>query len=306
MHGCKLRFHAGLGTALSGSVDLTGCETPLSYEYSSAGASCTVEIGNQSGLGTVEYKNTGTPTTVTAIANLANITYTRTGSLCNASTGTFSNGTYKGEWSVKGSAGSEQVPVEVESATTIPTVFAADEAPVKISGQIWKARNIFQFNAGAFECTEHSLSGESSTATMEAIVVSGSYHGCTLRGQTEAEGLSFSMGKCSYELRADGGFGIVGASCASAPITISTPECTYRFGPQSVVGNLRYVNEGSGRLRTVRGRGAAPDVVGGLEYTTSGPSCEQGVGTFTEGYYKAVDKFTATNSSGAPQGISAE
>jgi hypothetical protein len=283
----------------------------MSFKIATGGGGiCTLEMGNQNRVGTVSYVNAveGGVGVVKVTAHLTNIAYTRQGSCTTGANGTFYDSTYEGEWLLKGSGGGTPTSVEVFSAgSPPPSIFAAEEAPVKISGKINQNRSIFAFHESAVQlaCTEHNLSGESATATSESITVGGSYHGCTFDAHSEAEGTSVSMGKCSYVLHANGGFDIVGASCASEPITISTPACTYRVGPQSATESfIRYANEGSGKLRRVKTLGIGG--ASGLTYTTSGPACWGGTGTFTDGVYRGNDKFTATNSSGAPQGISIE
>jgi hypothetical protein len=302
MHGCKYRFHPGTGPSLVGSIDIVGCETPMSTE---TGEGCRVEIGNQSGLGTVTYKNVATsPTTVTAVASLTGLTFTRSGP-CTGPKGTFSNGTYTGEWTIKGASipSGAPVAVEVESSVAPFTHFSAEEAPVTIAGVGTGTGSQKRFSGlGGFLvwCSSYTLSGTSASATPEAMTVIPAYSGCTFG--LEGPPATVSAGECSYVLHANGNIDIAGANCASKPITITVPGCVYTFGPQSGFSGNKFTNEGSGKLRAVSVSGLPT----GLTYTRTGASCEGGAGTFNTGQLFNVAKLSATNSKGASQGISIE
>jgi hypothetical protein len=300
-HGCKYRFHPGKGEQLVGSMDIVGCEKPMTLSV----PGCTTEIGNQKGLGTVEYKNVGTGSTrtVTMVANLASLTYTRTGTGCFGATGTFHNGTYSGEWTAKGTASGSQRSVEVEATPPAPnTVFAAEEAPVTIAGL--NSENLKRFaeiSGNGVRCENYALSGTSASVTPESITLTPVYKGCTVGGEAVPNGF-VSAGGCSYVLHANGKFDIAGATCASKPMTITRAGCVVTIGPQSgLSGFFSYTNEGSGKLRAVSMSGFLSDVT----YTAVGPSCLQ-LGTFSTGGIDSVSKLTATNSIGVTQGISVE
>jgi hypothetical protein len=294
---CKFRFHPGYGGPLVGSMDLTGCgSSPLETTFTG----CTITIGDQNDLGNVTYQTVGSGSKreVTAAASLNNILYTATGAGCFAP-GTHHDGTYTGGWKVSGSSGGKQVGVWAE--LTSPTKFVAEEAPLTIGGKVAGGSKIAVFygpalSGGNVGCTEHSLAGESVTASPESIALTATYGKCNVAGLSA----SVSMGGCSYVLHANGAFDIVGVACAGSPITITRGECTMTIGPQSLSG-LTYTNGGSGNSRNVTQTGEAV----GLKYTTSG-KCEGGTGTFTNGSYRATDVLTATNKSGGSQGLSIE
>jgi hypothetical protein len=299
MHGCKYRFDAGVGYAsqpMSGTLDIVECETPMSVELSG----CKVSIGNQNGIGTVEYVNglVEGHKVVYAKAKLGGLTYTRTG--CTGS-GTFGSGEYNGEWIVKGTRNGSPVAVEVEPGG--PSRFAGEEAPLTITGSSAKDAGFLIFpGLSSLRCTEHTLSAASAVAAPESITVTPVYKGCVFLGQPEGTGgkTQQSMGGCSYVLHASGGFDIVGATCASNPITISALGCIVTVGPQSHGSNLlTYTNGGSTKGRSVTSGGEMPFI----EYSKSATCPGGGKKGATDGIYKSVDRFTATNSGGLQQGF---
>jgi hypothetical protein len=313
MHGCKFRLRPGAGPALVGSLDIVGCVTPMSNESSG----CLTEIGNQSGLGTVTYKNVATsPATITAIASINSLTFTRSGS-CSGPKGTFSNGTYSGEWTIKGATTPGGVPaaVEIESTPAPPlSKFVAEEAPVTLSGiggngvlPTFTFTTNGPISNGTIYCESRTYSGTISTVSAEAIALAPVHHNCSINfnggPKTKVPDESITAGGCSYEVQAKGGFAIVGASCAANPISITIPGCVLTMGPQGgFVGRFTFINEGSGKLRTVKID--QPDSgLPRLTYTAVGPGCVK-QGTFVaEATVRMVPVLSATNSNGAAQGF---
>lgn len=306
INGCKYRFHPGAGPALAGTMDIVGCEKPMQFQVST----CVMEIGNQSGLSGVEYKNVGAGTSVTVIAKLTGIKYTRSG--CpNGFSGTFYKGSYTGEWTVKGTtSGGAASTVSVESTSAAPfTKFAAEEAPVTIASTDNRAENVKRITAGlpgVLYCESFALNGSSASATPEAVTLTPAYKKCKIgsAGEIVPEGY-VSSGGCSYVFHANGTFDIAGGTCASNPMTITAPGCIATIGPQSglSVAGSSYANVGSGKLRTVsllnQGR------IEGVTYSDTGVKCAN-QGTFTNGVIYVTANFTATNSKGEPQGFSIE
>jgi hypothetical protein len=305
MHGCKFRFHPGAGPSLVGTVDIVGCETPMS----NTAVPCITEIGNQSGLGTVTYKNVATsPSTVTAIAKLSSITYTRS-SGCTGGNGTFNDGTYVGEWTLKGFSNPGGVPtaVEVESTSAAPFIrFGAEEAPVTISGT-GSGNKAINGGGNGVNCSVYSLSGTSASTTTEALTLTPSFKGCTVGGEAVPDGF-VTAGGCSYVFHVGGSLDIAGATCASNPISATRAGCVLTIGPQSGLSGftgIKYTNEGSGKLRKISLTGSG--YIEGVAFTTVGPKCG------TAGTYNGIGSLrvttpalTATNSKGAAQGISIE
>jgi hypothetical protein len=305
MNGCKYRLRPGAGTENQtvGTLDIVGCEKPMTFNS----YGCKIEIGNQSGLGTVTYKSVEIEKTwtVEAIASLSGITYTRYGpGVCVGSGGTFSNGTYTGSWTVTGNRAGK-VPVKVfGTAAPAPTKFAAEEAPVTIAG-VRTGTNTKQFsplNGYGVSCKGYTLSGTSASVTSGAITLTPAYKECTVAGEAVPDSY-VSTGGCSYVFHANGEFDIAGATCASKPITITGAGCIVTIGPQSGLSGFTYVNEGSGKLRTVSMSGMTPE--GSLTSTYTGPSCFQ-PGTFKYGRVFSNAKLTATTSLGGMQGLSVE
>jgi hypothetical protein len=292
MGSCEYRFRPG-GESLVGFVDLTKCGKEEMF-WSAGG--CKLTLGNQKYLSSVTYKNigAGSKREILASADLKGITYTAAGAGCFGSTGTYSTGTYKIEWKLSGTSAGKQVGVWAESSPLpAPTVFAAEEAPVTIAGKIAENKAIFQTGAnGSVLCSEHQLSGSSATTTSTSIALSASYKGCEFLGQPA----TMSMGGCSYVYRVNGGFDLVGATCASNPVTFSAAGCTVTIGPKSGLTGLTYSNSGLG----VRTAGEAS----GLTSTVTGVGCIA-TGSFAT-IYKSKDTLSATNSSGKPQGFAVE
>jgi hypothetical protein len=301
INGCKYRFHAGAGPSLVGSVDIVGCEKPMTLSI----AGCTKEIGNQNGIGTVEYKNVGAGTSVTFIAHLTGIKFTVKGCI-GISSGTFYKGSYNGEWTVKGTtAGGAAASVEVESTSAAPiTKFAAEEAPVTIAGVGSTSSTTYFKTIGGnlTNCKSYTLSGTAASVTSEEITLKPTYKECTVSTHSVPDGY-VSAGSCSYVFHANGKFDIAGASCASNPMTITQAGCLVTIGPQSGLSSgFKFVNEGSGKLRAIALSGTSGPVVA---YTATGPLCTS-QGASTGGQIFSTAKLSATNSKGEPQGISIE
>ena len=293
MNGCKYRFHAGAGPSLVGSVDIVGCTKPMSLSY----GACVKEIGNQNGIGTVTYTNVGPGTSVTFTANLQNINFTVSGCF-GIPGGTYSLGSYTGTWTVKSTGNA----VEVESTPAAPVwKFVAQEAPASVTVKSSSSKFMGFPQGQGVQCAT-SGSTEMAGGEAEGLTFVPTLSGCSM--QSETEGISTSMGGCSFKFRGSGTFEIVGSTCAAAPITFTHfkagVECTVTVGPQGPLSGISFYNEGSGTGRVVR-KAVSPEIKG-LKYTAVGPHCE-GEGTFTDGTYRQPLIISATNSKGAAQGI---
>ena len=294
VNGCKYRLRPGLGSGGSsvGWLDIVGCEKPMTFNN----YGCKVEIGNQNGIGTIQYSSTEVEKnkTVNMAANLSGIEFTRNG-FCFGANGTFATGEYIGDWLVKGfNSIGEQAPIAVEG--TGPSAFASEEAPVTFGGERSGVNKAFidTGSNGTLICSTHSFAGSSAAASFESMTLTPTYGGnCYFAGMTT----SVSMGGCSYEFHRNGGFAIVGAGCAANPISFSAGGCTATIGPQSLSG-LTYANQGTGKLRSVVTGGEAK----GLTVTTTGAGCAN-PGTLSIGVYKGIDRLTAANSGGKQQGL---
>jgi hypothetical protein len=292
---CKYRLH------VSGSVDIAGCTQPMSW----TGFGCKIEIGNQNGIGTVSYKNTETEKygTIAASALLTGITYTRQGS-CNGGPGTYTNGTYTGEWTIKGSDSTgTKVNIAVNATPPPPpSKFVAQEAAASISAEAINAKFI-STREGALQC-KSKWATELPTGEADSITVTPILSGCSFRGETS--GFSTSYGGCSFKHYASGAFEIVGATCASNPFTIVDnthvgEECTITIGPQGPLAIFTVTNEGLEAARKVKMN--ANQLVANLTYTATGPHCPV-PGTFSDGQYKPTGiSVTAKNSKGETRGI---
>jgi hypothetical protein len=94
--GCTYNLHS------AGTVDIV-CAKEFAIKIVAPG--CTITVGGgQSGLSSVNYSNSGSPSTVTALANVEKIAYKASGGLCSffnvPSSGTL--GDYAGGVNVKG------------------------------------------------------------------------------------------------------------------------------------------------------------------------------------------------------------
>jgi len=291
-NGCKFRFRANAGGYPAGTVDIHSCTKPLTM----TAAGCQLEVGNQNGIGTVEYKTTVTEgkNSIAILANLKNITYTRVGgSGCAVNKpGTFSDGTYTGEWTVKGTRGGSSVPIEVGVGSS--TKFAVESAPATITGTGTGGTLFKNLGGNSPSCKGYSLSGTMSATSEEAITVAPTYKECTgPGGQALPEGY-VRRGSCSYVFHVNGTFDIAGASCATDPMTITSNGCVTVIGPQSgIAGTFAFLNEGGwGAFRTISMSGSTT----GVTYTNMGPLCTF-QGTASTGQINSPAKLSATSQS---------
>lgn len=278
---CKYRLHAGTNQSMTGWMDIEGCELgALVFQN----AFCKVEIPEQEFLGPVQYTNegSGSSRTFKMAIKSRNVTFTRTGG-CFGPAGTFHGGEYSGEWNVSGPKG-----VWVEPTAPAGTGFATQVAPAKVTGNRTAAATGFSLNPiGLFTCKKHTLTGETASTLSGSLVLSPSYGECQFSGYPLSDN-SFSMGGCSYEFNPVGGVSIVGATCASNPITIDlSPEsgspltCKITIGPQSGLSGLKYAEEGWGPSRVLARTGNAT----GLTFNAAGTECLGYTGTFNTGVF---------------------
>jgi hypothetical protein len=305
INGCKYRFSAGKTANLVGSIDIVDCAPYMETKF----YNCRIRIGNQENVGTVKYVNTEAGT-ITAIADLSSITFStfQCGGFISPGGGTGYTGTYEGEWTISGSSEGIPIPVEVKPVGTeiVSGYFRAEEAPVKIGGGSLNTQSITIASGmkqqQTLGCSSATLTGEAASTKSQAVAFVPSYSGCTFIGQS----VSVNMGGCKIELNGGPGeegpsFAVVGANCASSPITFAQTNCKVTVGPQTGAASVTYTNEGSGKLRSVVANIAAS----GLTYTATGLACAS-KGTFSTGRYDGQLSLTATNSAGQPQGISVE
>jgi hypothetical protein len=292
MNGCQFRFHAGEGGDEEGvwsmggtTMDIVNCVKPMTF----TSPGCTLEIGNQSNVKSVSWSGTSV---LSASTPLSGITYTRKSSGgCNSSlNGTFSDGSYEGSWTVKGSTGGTPTSLSV-----VPSNFNASAGPAIVTGKRASGIKAVFWTpiTGVASCGSHTLTGEFGLSSQ---ALTAAYSECLAGGLP----LPFSMGGCSYVMHISGKLDIVGETCASKPITISYPSwCTLTIGPQNGLTGLTYSVKGSGSSRSVTQAGEAV----GLKYTITG--CEY-AGTYTNGTYRASDSFTAATKAGGALGFWAE
>jgi hypothetical protein len=286
MGSCEYRFHSSEGS-LEGSVDLVCGKTGMRAEV----AGCITTIGNQNNVGTVTFKNVGTGSEreITANAKLEGLTYTNEGA---CSVGTFHDGTYKGEWVIKGESEGKQVGVWMGPSPT----FAAEEAPVSIAGM--DAANAKRIQVGRnLVCESYTLSGTSANATSETIALTPAYGSCKF-GTEVIPDSAVSAGSCSFMFHANGELDIVGANCASNPMSITSSGCVATIGPQSGRLGFTYANEGFGSFRTMSMSGQA----NGVTYTAVGAGCAA-EGTFSTGSILSTSTLSATTSAWFQQGL---
>lgn len=306
LNGCKFRFKPGPGPSLTGTMDIVGCTEPMRYEY----WGCYSEIGNQNGLSKVEYENTtsgGVPA-LRVIAHITNLTYTNHENQCTGATnGTFSNGTYHGEWIVKGASvpGGSPAAAGIFAATVSSPRFAAEEGPATLSGESpgGALKSTFNFGAnGVVNCIKNSYSGTALLVPTERITVTPSFHTCFIEGGLEymLSDENLSAGGCSYQLFAKGGFNVVGTGCAASPITVTAPGCVFKVGPQTNAEGPTFTNQGSGKSRTVKVWNSPQK---GFTYTAEGAGCVK-TGTMTDGAVRTGGAvFSAKDPTGAAQGF---
>jgi hypothetical protein len=295
MNGCKFELVAGAYGGI-GSMNIVGCSEPMTANL----PTCSTKISNQMVLSSIQYKNAGSgkTRTITAVANLSGISFTRTGVGCSGPTGTFNNGTYTGEWTVKGStAGGSQAGLEI--AIPPPSHFAVEQAPATIAGTGASAMYFKNIGGNGTSCSSYSLSGSMASTGAGWLTLTPVYKGCTVGPEAVPDGF-VSAGGCSYVFLFNGEFNIDGATCASNPITITRSGCITTIGPQGGLTGFSYTSSGTGKSRTVSIVGSTNP--SNVTYTTTGPKCES-PGTYSTGKILSPATLTATTSGGAAQGI---
>ena len=297
MNGCKYVFHAGGG---SGTMDIAGCEKPMTVEASG----CRIEIGNQGGLGPVTYKNSAKlGETITASAGLSGITYTRSG-CASWPNGTFSNGTYSGSWTISDST-TTGIPGEtwIESAAVPPiSHFSLEEAPATLAASsIGVAQRITSTPGMETSCESFTLNGTATGTSSETLTLFPTYKHCTIGGKAVAD--NYIGSSCNFVIHANGKFDIAGTEdCTNGKLSMTGDGCSVQFPPQTGLSGVTYSRQGWGKQRTITLGGT----VTGLKYTTGGPFCSKGQGTFNDGTISLSGTLKATNSGGVTQGISME
>ena len=114
MTGCDFLFNQPTGSAptYTGTVNVvcpTGKTIDITFKLGSD--ECTLTIPGQTGLGTVSYTNNKPHVDVSS--NVSKITYSRDGTgLCTTISAEATNGTYKGNVTLKGNAGAATIFVE--------------------------------------------------------------------------------------------------------------------------------------------------------------------------------------------------
>lgn len=303
-NGCKFLFHAGGGGI--GTIDITSCEKPMTVEASG----CKIEIDNQRGLGPVTYKNDAKLETITASAALKGITYTRSGSCTSWSNGTFSDGTYTGAWTIKGSTTSGISASTWDESAAVPPIsaFAFEQAPATVNSGNVELGVLSENGGNAVSCKKFSLSGSSSSALTGTLSLVPSFKECTMGttgGPKAIPDSNISVGSCSYVPNANGGFAIGGEGCASNPMSFTNSlGCVVTVGPQSYAGGLTFRSEGVGKSQTLSVPSGTGEVATftGVTYTATGASCAK-PGTYSTAKLTLAAKLTATTSLGAAQGI---
>ena len=290
-NGCMFRFQA------NGKADIVNCTKPMYFNFEG----CILEVGNQSNLGTVTYNNTTTEgiATVTIVANLTGLTYTRfQNGVCAGKGGTFSDGTYTGEWILKGkTAGGTAVELSMYSPP--PTQFVTEEAPATIVGANYEMRKrLTGIGGNGATCSSYTLSGTMVSTKAESITLTPTFKGCNVGGEAVPDGF-VNAGDCKYVFYVSGKLDITGETCATKPMSITRSGCIATIGPQSGFFGFNYANAGAGAFRTVSMSGATSSSV---TYTTVGPSCTI-LGTFNEGKILSTASLSATNAGGGQQGL---
>jgi hypothetical protein len=294
---CDLEFTGG------GGLNIVNCGTkPM--EFSTTG--CRITIGNQSTIGSIAYVNNASKSEVTAQPAVVGLTYTVYG--CGATNGTgvtFSDGAIpSGSWTLSAYSGAPQTSIYWEEFYVPPTKFATQTAPATLAGGIGgsgKAK-VARFPGNGYLSCHVTWSGSMSTRTSTALKVAPTFHECsfTMSDATvyEVPDSYISAGGCSYEFLFSSGFGLVGESCASKPVSVTLPNCIFSVGPQSGSGVMNYSTTGTGAQRKVAATRVEKQW---LTYTVTGTGCLT-TGTFSNGEIYG-GTLEAKTSSGGEDGL---
>lgn len=294
-NGCKFRFNAN-----KSSIDITGCEQPMSNLH----GSCHITIPNQGGIAKISYRNAATsPPTVVATYGFSGLQYTVEGTCLGHADGTFQNGEFFGEWSISAATKSGiAAAAEFETSKAPPgNWFALEELPATISGSDtgMKAR-ITGISGNDMSCENYSLAGTASTERPGTLTLFPTYKNCTVGG--EKVGNEWIGSACNYVFHSSGTLDIEGPECASGTLAISRPGCSVQILTQTGLTGVSYSDKGYGRSRTIVVSGTVEHV----KYMTGGWSCSGGEGTFTTGKIVMTAELSATNSKGVGQGLTQE
>jgi hypothetical protein len=182
----------------------------------------------------------------------------------------------------------------VAASSALAVEFHAEEAPVGIMASQTTAQ-VFTANAGPISCKEASFTGESANAVTPELRIFAEYNNCTFLGVANVK---VNMGGCHYVFHAGGTVDVVGATCATNPISFSAEGCTVTVGPQNGLGPIKYVNKGAGKTRDVE----VEANVSGIKYTQTGIGCVL-QGTFANGTYKGSARTIGRNEGIEQQGV---
>jgi hypothetical protein len=271
MGSCKYEFHLGEGGAHTSTVDIVDCGSSfMTWRVVILGAPCEVKIGNQTGIKVAEdsYGGTGESREMSLSTKLTGIKYTETGSWCPGETGTFTNGTFTGDWNVH----LERFRTETSSAS--------------LGGKLLEKMKI-EAAGNTLTCPEGSYTGSVSSKKSESLTLNPTYKNCTFFVATTVE-----MNGCAYTIDVHGTFALTGSKCASEPMSYNSKflgsECKVTIGPQTL-GTLSYTNVGSGKERSI----TLDPTATGITYTSTGFLCGK-AGTFSDGVLKGKSSLTSS------------
>lgn len=288
MNGCTLQLNPGPST-----LDIQCPEGKAIAFQPSTEKPCLITVPAQSGLA-VGYGNQGTGTARTVKVSVAasGLRYTRlSGTFCGP-LGTFTNGTWTGNWTLGGTSGASPVGIYVgENPIMIdgtPPKLIAGAYPMSIVGKQSTVHSL-SLQYGKAECATADFATSASEATSQ-LPLGAVYDGCTVFGFAG----SISMNGCTYTAsvlnQAPVGSTYAGHADVTCPagkaIEIlaksgSTVKCTITIGAQTTNSEgLSFTNQASGTI----GLGLS---VGGIDYHLQKGeglgSCP--TGDFTNGTY---------------------
>lgn len=305
-NGCRYVLHSTNESApYTGTFDVSCAKGGEEIEISDS--TCLITVPAQSGLGSMEFSNSGKGRSrqIAASFNVSGIKHV-VHSGCPNGGGTFETGTQTGTGTISGASetkgyalgayvGNEQIEE--------PPFFKAESYPSSLIGKSSEPgdKPLFSFAIGKFNCAETTLSGGVLTGASSTTIKVPAFTGCTLAGV----GFEVKPNSCAFRFTlAEGGppnTAGLGITCETKGDAITFywgGSCVIKMGEQEHPQAVHYENTGTGKGRGVHLRA----VVSGVTYEQQS-GCLGGSGTFNNGSFETGWQLSALDGVGTQQGL---
>jgi hypothetical protein len=200
MNGCTFVYRPGAQTGaatFNGTVDIA-CPGGNTISFDGGTPTCKVTVPAQNGLAaTYENVGAGKERAVSVSVAASGVTHTQvSGQYCINSLGTFSDGTWTGTWTIKGSSGGGQAGIYVGTnpISVSQGAISAGTYPASLVGeQNAGGAHVLSFQGGEVKCGSVKFSSSLSSAKAQFAVQSEN-GGCTVLGFPG----TVNMNGCTY------------------------------------------------------------------------------------------------------------